>query len=168
MSDSVLVYRYASDILECAREQLSVTGTGVPAGMRCVVTTGEATAWDDCCNGQLTVTIQSIFPSSNFPTQDDGTRVPCGVVAWGASLAITVLRCAPTISQSGKPPSVERVDASTQEVVADASAIRAAILCRFKPAAPDVDVLIGAQQFVGPEGGCVGSVLLMTIGFMGE
>lgn len=74
-----------------------------------------ASAWDGCndlCGardpgGQLTVHVARIHPTVAFPLEDrqvQGVRNCAAPTAIAVDLVVTLLRCAPTLDESGCPP----------------------------------------------------------------
>lgn len=122
-----------------------------------------STVEDECCSGLAWVRPSSFFPSSAvFPTQDSAPQ-PKGVTAWGITLELGAVRCAPT-PDANSIPTGDEWDAVTQAVMDDAAAMRRAICC-FIDAKPNraKRVLPGIWQPLSIEGGCVGGILPVTI-----
>lgn len=156
---------------DCLCDQLS---SGDPTvddpPCRCGIVIGEQVAWDECCCrqqedgtvccGEAWVRAVSLYPSTNFPTPDSQAPL-CTSGLFAAVVELGVLRCAPSPDDQGNPPSVEDVEATARQVLVDSKAMRTAAKCCFP--SDQRDVLIGAWQPVGPEGGCVGGTLTITV-----
>lgn len=154
------VYGVAADLLECARAELAGTAAGAPE-RRCVVP-GGAASFEDCCAGQLTVHARRTFASSSFPNEDRAVQ-PCFAGLVAVEYVVTILRCAPT-GKGPKPPTCEQLDASARTTMADAAAVRRGVACCLHENRQKVVAVLGAQPFVAPQGGCVGSELSVTVG----
>ncbi|MGC4947699.1 hypothetical protein ACLQ2N_16075 [Streptomyces sp. DT224] len=154
---------------------------GCPSCRACVVP-GQV-AWDSCddpcgneaSGGQLTVSVARIYPSSElgFPAEDrtvQGVRgcMPPGVTA--LELVVTLLRCAPTFTEQGCPPSCEDLSETARALHVDMVTVYNALLCCL----PGTEqrrrgrrFVMGAQRTVGPEGGCVGLEQRVTVALPG-
>ena len=135
-------------LLDTARSALAGSLDGPPA--RVGIVAGEAVALDDCCAGQLWVRIGDITPAA-------GTGVE---VAWTVHLEVGVLRCAPTVSPHGTPPSPTDEQAAAAAVADDGARLRRAVRCAF---GADQDSVIGVWRPIGPQGGCVGGLIRLTV-----
>ncbi|WP_326694749.1 hypothetical protein [Streptomyces sp. NBC_01766] len=129
-------------------------------------------AWDSCddpCGqdgegGQLTVSVARIYGSSDaeFPSESrvvQGVRGCTPPPITALELVVTLLRCAPTFSEDGCPPSCEELNASAQILHVDMVAVFNALLCCLpgtQQARRGRRFVMGQQKVLGPEGGCVG------------
>lgn len=165
MDDPVL-FDLAAEILACARAELELTSAGAPE--RSCVHVGEV-AHDDCCDppgGQLSVTITRVYPSSSFPDDDSTTLPPCGPPFAAVDLTVQIVRCAPGMSDDGKPPTCAEIEAGARVAYLDARAIWKGVRCCLMAMPLDRTSVVGEQTFIGPEGGCQGSSLTITIGLI--
>lgn len=80
---------------------LSYVSAGEPAVDCCTKTSGE-----DCSSGVLTVHTESIYASNNFPEQQ-ASFSPCEAASWVADIVVTLTRCHPTQTSTGKMPKAE-------------------------------------------------------------
>ncbi|MFD0208945.1 hypothetical protein ACFVH9_07395 [Streptomyces hirsutus] len=175
----LVIHETAEKLLACVCAELAVTAArvegqpGCPC-MECVVP--GTPAWDNCdggCEntktpGQLTVNFSGMVPTSNFPqeTRDVLGGKNCLPVKTAAEYAITLLRCAPTFSGDGCPPTCEEQSAAARILAVDAAAVWNALLCCFpstSQARRGQTFVIGRQRIVGPEGGCVGIEQRVTV-----
>lgn len=145
-----------------------------------------AVAWDGCdalegCGGgpgapgQLTVSVARIYPAGDrFPAMDttvQGVRgcVPPQLTA--AELVITLLRCAPVMGEDGCPPSCEELAEAARAVHVDAATVYSALWCCLPSLGPNPRrprrFVVGAQQIIGPQGGCVGLEQRVTVALPG-
>lgn len=161
-----LVMPLARELLECLEQEIDkVLNPPRYVQLRpgTVVDHLLSTSSDECCEGLAWVRPEAFFPSSAvFPNQDELPQ-PKGVLAWAITLEMGAVRCAPT-PDADSIPTGEQWDAVTQAVMDDAAAMRRAICC-FIEADPRraKHVLPGLWQPLSTEGGCVGSIMPITI-----
>jgi hypothetical protein len=134
--------------------------------MRVCVQPGNV-AWDDCCKGQLTLTVEGLFPSSTFPLPDI-TSIACQAGLIGVSMKVLLLRCAPGPDGRGNPPTCEQLDAAARTNLEDMLAVWLGVSCCLADMQPEVDGIMRAQTPLGPDGACMGSETLFTLGFLNE
>jgi hypothetical protein len=138
-------------------------GLSVPAELCCqdVVDgqTGEGHAW---------VRANRIYPTTTRFPQPQAEPLPC-TSGWAAELAMGVWRCAAVVGDDGEPPSCEDITRDALVTLSDAAAMRAALACCFTggPVGADNDriVIAGDWAPLGPNGGCVGGALTVTVQF---
>ncbi|MEV6738731.1 hypothetical protein AB0N14_18070 [Streptomyces sp. NPDC051104] len=175
----LIVHDVAEQLLACVCAELTLTAAKVDGqpGCPCVacVVPGKP-AWDNCtgdCSGaqtpgQLTVNLDRIYPTSAFPTETKdviGSR-NCLPVRQAADYVITLLRCAPTYTGNGCPPSCEEQAAAARILHVDAVSVINGVMCCF-PQTGDArrghQFLMGALRTLGPEGQCVGIEQRLTV-----
>lgn len=133
----------------------------------CAVVPGRDVAIDDCCAGLAWVRIVRTFPSEpgEFPNPRQ-TALTDGCdpgLFWAVELGVGTARCAPTLDDAGNAPTAAQLEDSARVLADDAGRIRRTLLCDL-PAVPSVEELaIGEQSNVGPQGGCVGQEVLVTV-----
>jgi len=164
------VFDVAAHLLECAALSL---GEGAPA--RACVVPGQQVAWDNCCSGeqggQLTVNVARLYPSRLFPDLDQGRPSNCIVPYMVVQYNITILRCSPTQTDRGHPPSCASLSANAELTLQDLELVRLGVACCLL----DEDTLtpllgqpyswvFGDSVTLGPEGGCAGSQLIVFVG----
>lgn len=160
MADDLAVYNVASFLLDCAVAGLNTTTLKAPA--RQVVMVGEMAAWDNCCDGQVTVVVTQVYPSSTFPDYD--VRIAaCGSAYTVINADIEVVRCAPTLDDRGNPPPVPTLDGFARWAHADARAVRTATRCCLYEHRRHYDSVDRGQVFLN-DGACGGSRLSLTVG----
>lgn len=183
---SLALHDLAESVLACVCAALDATAAevegqpGCPDCRSCVV--AGTPAWDGCddpcseteAGGQLSVNVARIYPTTNFPTEDREVRgirgcTPPPITA--VELVVTLLRCAPTLTEQGCPPSCEDLAASARAVHVDAVTIYNAMLCCLPGTAPNRrrgrKFVLGASRIIGPEGGCVGVEQRVTVALDG-
>jgi hypothetical protein len=163
-------YETAHGILHAIIDALEDAETGVPD--RACVVPGSNVAWDQCDCGQLAVVVTRSFPSVTFPQEASaaatasfaGNCVPLVV----AEITISLVRCVPGPTDAGDPPSCEALSEAARLQEIDAHAVRTAVQCHLVAEETEhrriTNFVIRGQQRVGPEGGCAGSELLVTVG----
>ncbi|RPK58364.1 hypothetical protein EES44_24270 [Streptomyces sp. ADI96-15] len=129
-----------------------------------------AVAWDSCddpCGGkgdggQLSVNVVRMFPTNPFPTEDrsvQGARNCQPPTTTAVELAVTLLRCAPTVTELGCPPSCEELGDAARILHVDAVTVFNALYCCLPGTGGGRrgrKFVMGQQRTIGPEGGCVG------------
>lgn len=153
-------YTVVTGIGECVRAQLAGTDAGAP-GRLCYPLAGQI-ADDDCCAGQLAVTVTRFYPSAAPPAEatGDDSQPGCGPPLLVADLTVRVTRCVPVIDDQGNPPSCAGLADSSLTWMADSLAVRQALGCCLQAMVDDgrVDSFgIGAAAASGPDGGCLAS-----------
>ncbi|THA54229.1 hypothetical protein [Streptomyces sp. A1136] len=166
--------------LDRTAEQM-VGQPGCPACRACVVP-GQP-AWDSCddpcgeaaSGGQLTVSVARIYPSSeaDFPAESrvvQGVRGCTPPPITALELVVTLLRCAPTISEDGCPPSCTDLATTAQILHVDMATVYSGLQCCL----PGTEqrrrgrrFVMGQQKVIGPEGGCVGIEQRVTVALPG-
>ena len=153
-----LLVRLTQEILDCVCSSLEKTSCGCPCNA--FVAAG-AVAWDSCCDGgQMWVGIERVYATGAFPS-------PASVITCSpqlaADLVVGILRCAPTLNDQGEAPSPERLTESAAQVYEDAYAVVQGVLCCLVPTSKARPFVMGIQRPVGPQGGCCGSELRLTV-----
>jgi hypothetical protein len=140
-----------------------------PPGRACVVP--GAIAWDACdCDGMVAVSVTRTFLSSSFPAEAAAISTPCDAADLAADLQVQVLRCAPTPDEEGTPPGCEQLTAAALQVVTDAWQARLGAYCTLRDlrVAKRIEAFrVASQPVLGPEGGCCGSQLALTVATRG-
>ncbi|MEU8831757.1 MULTISPECIES: hypothetical protein [unclassified Streptomyces] len=154
---------------------------GCPSCRACVVP--GSVSWDSCddpcgaesSGGQLTVSVARIFPSTDadFPSEArvvQGLRGCAPPTVTGLELVVTLLRCAPTFTETGCPPTCDELSTAAQILHVDMTTVFSALLCCL----PGTEqrprgrrFVMGVQRTVGPEGGCVGLEQRVTVALPG-
>lgn len=161
-----VVMPLARELLECYRQELAkLDRVPMHIGLRpgTVVDFLMSTSDDECCEGLAWVRPAGFFPSSGpFPTQDQ-TAQKQGTLAWGITLEMGLVSCAPTPGPD-EIPSDDVWDDVTQYVMDAAAAMRRAVCCFIEAEQGRAQrVLPGAWTPVAVQGGCVGGILTITV-----
>lgn len=116
---------------------------------------------DACRCGTAWVRIDSFVPSSQFPLAQE---IPnnCGPERWALTLELGVARC-PPVGTVELLPTCEELALYSAKVMADAQAMRNAIICCFGPSRPNRLYLIGGWSAFGPEGMCGGGKMTVQV-----
>lgn len=137
-----------------------------PVG-RSVISPGNSSAWDDCCEGQLSVRLVQMYPTAGgqaaFPAQD--TRPKCSPNLLSVRVEVEVIRCAAVLDNQGKPPLPAAVTNDGLATSHDASIIFTALMCCL------MNGVTGVQTWVidrwdprGTQGGCTGGAWQVLLG----
>lgn len=153
----------------CVRAALPDTLGGVPAGLRECFSVPGSIAWDDCQCGQLALSVGPSYYSTTFPQPENVRRslAGCGAPYWVAPVTVTMLRCAPTPTGTDLGPSCAALAQASMILESDRQVITQALACCLQGWVTDrtiADYVIGPQAPVGPDGGCVGIALTVTVG----
>jgi hypothetical protein len=140
-------------------------------------------AWDSCddpCSdqaggGQLSVSVARIYGSSDadFPNESrivQGVRGCTPPPLTALELLVTLLRCAPTFTEDGCPPTCDELAASAQVLHVDMVTVFNALLCCLPGTLQTRRgrrFVMGQQKTIGPEGGCVGLEQRVTVALPG-
>ncbi len=143
-----------AELDQCGSEPISTTYPGV--GL---------VAWDDCC-GQLVVTPERIYRTQEFPLEDT-TDARCSAGTIAVDLLASLVRCVPTLDDSGRPPTPAALSAAHKRVLDDAAIIWTAMSCPLDPSM-EWDRASLSQVFSGGEGGCITIESRVTIGVASE
>lgn len=163
-------YIIGNALIDCVCSKLALSEAGCPA-RRCIMPGLEAD-WLNCCDpgGQLTANVISITPSVNFPVTEPGPAnclTPYEVITY----ELQVIRCAPVVGNTSGP-SCEVLTAKARDVLSDMAAMRAGVRCCLQDEESILEVAsipyfrwaFGEHITLGPEGGCVGSSLQVSVG----
>jgi hypothetical protein len=166
------VYDIAQHIKQCVLERLEMTSEGLPE--RACVISGEL-AWDECECGQLTVAIANEYESNGTAAPRAGAENPgrrsCGPPLYVANYVVTMLRCAPTGTNTA-PPTCDQLEAFARMSTEDAWAVRTGVICCLDDAISTRlpngtrlynDFVVGTQTRIGPQGACGGSALPVSV-----
>lgn len=137
----------ALDAAGCAPITTTYTGLGV-------------VAWDDAC-GQLTVTPERVFRYDTFPVEKVDADV-CGGDSIAVAVLITLVRCVPTLSDTGKAPHPQ-VLADAHKAALDDAAVVWNVATGTLPS-EEWERGVVNQAWIGSEGGAVASETRFTIG----
>jgi hypothetical protein len=159
----------ADALLACLCAAVADTGNPVCA---CCVHPGLSTPMDYCdceCssggNGQAWVRVNRIYPAgARFPQQSFEVE-PCKIPSWGVELVMGVYRCVATLDDDGRPPTCDQVEADATKILLDAAAMRVAAVCCFGTAEEDRTAIVGEWSPIGPNGGCAGGFMSVTVQF---
>ena len=132
----------------------------------CCLLPGAQAALDDCGRGQAWVRVQSIYATDVFPNPAGGAASACGGnYGWAVVFELGIARCAPVPDAQGNLPACDTYSDVTRRILADAAAMRQAVLCcDWHTASGNTGkVITGPWQPFGPEGACVGGVMTVTV-----
>lgn len=166
MSQATIFYDVAEAARSCvclAMESLAEDDAEYP-GCPCLSFVSAGEPMIDCCTedecgseGMLSVHIESIFPSDNFP-DPFGSFAPCKAGTWVAAIVVTVARCAPTVDEDGNPATPEEMSANALLLSIDQWAVVTGLSCCLVADAPSGKrkrrVQIGESRPLVSEGGC--------------
>lgn len=154
-----LLWFMADEVLSCVCDALTAQSEcGCPC--RTFVSAG-APAWDDCCEGQLAAWVEAIYPYETFPIRQSTPPI-CGTQLAG-DFALQLLRCAPTVTDSGAIPSGPVLDDSARRVYQDMYIAANAVICCLAEAKRNRLYVVRDTRMVGPQGGCVGFEIRFTV-----
>lgn len=154
------IYNIMKALGVCVLAKLAATDAGAPARV-CTALAGTI-ADDDCCDGQLAISVSKVYPARTPPQEASGddSDAGCGPPLLVADLTVRVSRCAPVVNDQGAPPTCDALDRATQTWFGDVAAVRQALGCCLRDMvdAGTVDGYgVGAATASGPEGDCLAS-----------
>lgn len=163
-------FMLAEALIDCICSKLETTTWGCP-GRKCVAP-GSEVEWANCCEdeGQLTVNLQNVFPSRNFPVPEPGPE-NCVTPYEVLNFEIQVIRCVPTGTHT-RGPTCDQLSQTAEMTFSDLMAMRAGVRCCLQDtegieelaSVPYFRWSFGEHISLGPEGGCVGSSLQVLVG----
>lgn len=156
------MFELAETLLECARSELLNTENGVPP-WSCVLF-GEMTK-DYCCEGQLTVSIDRMYPSIAFPEPVVDSN-SCSAPLTAVQYTIGIYRCMPT-PDGEEGPSCEELTELSRHMAEDAYAVWKGVMCcllALKNPPENLDAVFTDMVAVGPEEQCIGAEMHVTVG----
>lgn len=163
-------FTIATTVLECVRERIEDVAN-LPGFDRVCVVPGEV-AWDACDCGQLTINNPSQFSSNSFPSPIlGGDQTQCGAPLIASTFTVTALRCAPSSSKNGHPPTCAALSDAAELLYQDKYYMRAAIICclaELQRTHVLEQYTVGTVTEVGPRGGCVGAEMSFTVGLIND
>lgn len=124
-------------------------------------------AYPDSCGcgndgcGQAWVRLDSLYPSKQFPVQDI-SPTNCGSPL-AAVIEVGVLRCVPTLTAGGTPPTVVALTQAAIDAAADTSAMLEALACC--PEVQERPHILG-RYAARDAGDCGGGVWTITVQMM--
>jgi hypothetical protein len=161
---ALTVSETATALLQCAFDGVDNAGD-LEINRVCLVP-GEI-AWDNCQCGQLALSEVRRYPSNNFPLEEVDHTAECGAGYIVVNFLIALTRCVPSSGEDGEPPPCDDLSLAALQLFRDMGMLRSAVECCLS-SLYDTNQLIafelGAQEVVGPQGGCVGSTLAVQIG----
>lgn len=164
--DDPIAWCVATELKRCFCEQLAEVSAPVVC---CCLMPGAQVAWDSCDPGQAWVRVASIYQVGHtFPQparpEDLG---PCGGIGgWAVTLELGAVRCLPQPDLNGVLPTCEDYSEAARLVLADAHAMRRAVLCCDWRDACDLGeagMVVGNWMPTGPQGACAGGVMSVTV-----
>lgn len=172
-----LVWPIAEELLDCLKIAFEDDGQHLdPPGLICHRTgTGATVAQFDpaegtneCCHGLAWVRATPFGPTLAGDTLEFNRSATMGVTncggAWSVGMEIGSLRCWP---HAGSYPSCDDWATTAYNVLADAAALRRAVICCFAPNYEDthaLQVIVEPWRPAGIQGQCVGGTIPLTIG----
>ena len=150
------------ELNRCVCDALTNRGAGPVCW--CGVAPGASVAWDFCtgCDngkcGMGWVRLASTYPSSTFPQPADDATCKSPLAF---SIEVGALRCMAGMGEDGEPPSEGDMLGTSLDLNADMLALHYAVECCF---GSDMHALEPYQP-VGPQGGCVGGLWVVTVTF---
>lgn len=161
MADNDDAYQIAADLLDSIQDRFATAG--VPLPERAYVHAGQVADDIGCPDGgQLVVALRRVF--SGFP------GAPRTGDAWenpvvSAEYEIRLLRCVPTMSPDGRPPTVDQLNGAGMEILTDATVLPRALLgmVREHDLGECRSVALSDLTPIGPEGGAGGVSMVVQV-----
>lgn len=125
---------------------------------RVLVASGFETAWDDCCDGQLSIRVSSVTPRY---TGNSACPVTVDLV-----LSVELVRCVHSVSDRGRAPSAEELTLDGMAGIQDMIEVANALQCWEPPDDRPSGVIrstLGEYRPIGPQGGCAGGSWMLNV-----
>jgi hypothetical protein len=151
-----------NQILACACECLNSYGS-CQCPCRNFISAGPP-VWDmeACCtDGQLTVHVDRIFATDNFPAEQG--RVNTCQAALAAEVVVTLLRCFPGLKDDGSAPTGDEIGAASELIYQDLYVLTNCIICNLSSRSKQQLAMYRGSRILTPQGGCIGAELRFTI-----
>ena len=110
--------------------------------------------------GMAYVRLASAYPSSEFPFPDSDAQC---VAPLAYQVAVGVMRCVPVANDDGSLPDPGDILTSTLAHLDDQQAVARAVRCCVTTNAHGMAHVMGEWQPIGPQGGCVGGEVMVTV-----
>lgn len=148
-------------VLACACSALDEMSTcGCPC--RKFVAAGPP-VWDleACCpDGQLTVHMDRMYVSGNYPANFQGSIICSAPLA--VEFSLTLLRCHPTLSENGDAPPISALDDAANQIHDDLYIMTNAVICCLASTAKRQPFTVLGANILGPQGGCVAAQVRLS------
>lgn len=142
-------------------EEIAVADATYP-GCPCVVFVSAGEPVIECCtscsqaNGRLTVHLEDVFASDNFPDAT-ATYEPCKAQTWVAAIVVTIARC---LDLGDSEPEPQDIAAAARIQAMDAYAVTSALGCCLVSSGVGNKrkrrVLVTGASPLTEQGGCMG------------
>ena len=163
--ESNRVFDRVGELSECLCAQILDPENGVPDVCYCGIVPGEQAIGNyagDCKTkcGMAWVRLAGLYPMAAIgqPSIQPGN---CGT-GLGIDVEMGILRCIEVGDEQGNMISPEEMLAATQLQIADALVMHKAVLCC--EAIPSKEAMLSTYTPVGPNGGLVGGIILVSMG----
>lgn len=160
--DPELVNNLLNEVLSCACNALEENSNcGCPCRM--FVSVGPP-VWDDaacCTDGQLAVSLDRMYPFSNFPAQSNAVNLCQTPLA--IDITVSLLRCYPTIDEQGNAPTHVQLGAASGELIRDLYVMTVGLLCCLASKGRQQKFVYLGSRLSGPQGGCAGAEARFTV-----
>lgn len=160
------LYDVCSTVLGAVEDAYAADDTATPLPARRYVADGQP-AWDLCADGQLVVYVENT--RAGLPGLDQSLQPLNCFAPRVAFLWVELARCVPTMTDSGRPPAPDAIEASAQTILADPVRMANAITEAYQAGALGVKwgLIVGDWQALGPQGGLGGGRLQVQLALMG-
>lgn len=151
----------AARLMATVEAEYADRGVELPERRYLLAGNAAGAAWDD---EQVTVSLNAVQPGPSPSTRR--TSMPAsgvGTVLPRAVFEVRILRCWPTVDESGDAPSPEVITDATVRVMRDAGLIQAALQRYAAQDRTNATMTVGEIQPLGPSGGLVGYAVVITL-----
>lgn len=120
---------------------------------------------DEACEGIVWVRVTGISDATQGFPAGGPSATPCGPLQWAVGLEIGTGRCVPWAENENiaAPPTQDQWNVATVQMLTDAAAVRAAILCCFRPGVESLRMTWSSWTPLPYETGNTGSVTQITV-----
>lgn len=141
------------------------------ATKRVCITPGNQYAWDACECGSIGVYLTRMYHANTWPPGEAPDVGPCPPTFIAIDYVVVVLRCVAGPDNNGRPPSCQSLDAAAQLAFVDMGKMRIAVsdsVNALMNSGKILEYAIRDHSTTGPQGGCVGSLMNITVGVANE
>jgi hypothetical protein len=154
-----ILWNTAEEIRACVCDTLTNEGTcGCPCRTCVIVGTP---VFDDCCQGQLTVSLQRLWVHGNFPQRDSQPIFCSSPLA--AEYLVTYVRCAQVVRDDGSAPTCDQLSAEALSIYTDMYVVERGLICCLAQAKRKRKFMMGDATPISPQGACTGFEIRLTI-----
>ena len=152
----------AQRLMLAVEDHFGAAGVALPERRYLLAGNAAGAAWDD---EQVTVSLNGVWPGPSAAQQSAQATAAhqAGTVLPRAVYEIRILRCWPTVDDSGEPPTPEAITQASMVLMRDAGLILTALYAYAAADRGNGTMSVGEIQPLGPDGGLCGYAVVITL-----